>query len=310
MIILGIESSHDDTSVAILEHGKVKVLKTFSQIEIHAKYGGTIPEIASREHVNNVALVLEELKQEYDLNQIDLVAYTAFPGLIGSLQVGFLFANAIALSLNKPLFPVNHLEGHVFSAAIDEEIVYPHLALLVSGGHTQLIYKETPYSVNIIGETSDDAVGEVYDKVARKLNLGFPGGPLIDKINLNDFVSDINFSIPKTEGKYDFSLSGIKTQVINLINKYEMKNEKVPVEKIAYAFQKTIIKYLIQKTQLAIEEYQPASISLVGGVSANKELRTEFLKLHPKSIVPNLKYCTDNGAMIAKAAQIYNEKNK
>ncbi|MGZ9414358.1 tRNA (adenosine(37)-N6)-threonylcarbamoyltransferase complex transferase subunit TsaD [Mycoplasma sp. 1012] len=315
MTILGIETSHDDTSVAILKNGKILSNITFSQIKIHAKYGGTIPEIASREHVNNIAIILEEIKKIIDLNKIDYIAFTKEPGLIGSLQIGKLFAEAISLILNKPLFPINHLNGHFFSGAIDNEIIYPAISLLVSGGHTQILYAKNPKQIEIIGETLDDAVGEAYDKIARKLNLSFPGGPIIDKIYFDNigkqsqFVNNIKISKPKTEGKYDFSLSGIKTQVINIINNFENRRLSVPVEEIAYSFQKTIVDYLIEKIKMAIEEFQPNSIVLAGGVSANKHLRNEFVKLHSNSIIPKLEYCTDNAAMICKAAEILIKEN-
>ncbi|UWD33882.1 tRNA (adenosine(37)-N6)-threonylcarbamoyltransferase complex transferase subunit TsaD [Mesomycoplasma molare] len=315
MVILGIETSHDDSSLAILKEGKIIKNIIFSQINIHAKYGGTIPEIASREHVNNIALILEEIKKEIDLSEIDMIAYTKEPGLIGSLQIGFLFANALSTILNKPLIPVNHLNGHFFSGAIDQEISYPSLGLLVSGGHTQILYANSPFDIKVIGETLDDAVGEAYDKVARKLHLSFPGGPIIDKIYFDNLKNNINadeikISIPKTEGKYDFSLSGIKTQVINLINTYENKKQKVPTEKIAIKFQEIVIKYLIEKFKLAIEEFNPNSIVLAGGVSANKYLREKFKLIHKNAIIPKMEYCTDNGAMIAKASEIMLKNKK
>ncbi|WGI36552.1 tRNA (adenosine(37)-N6)-threonylcarbamoyltransferase complex transferase subunit TsaD [Mesomycoplasma lagogenitalium] len=311
MTILAIETSHDDSSIAILENNKILKNIIFSQIDIHAKYGGTIPEIASREHVNNIALILQEIKKVIKLDKIDYIAYTKEPGLIGALQVGYLFASAISLAINKPLIAINHLDGHFFSGAIDNEILYPALGLLVSGGHTQILYAENENNIKIIGETLDDAVGEAYDKVARKLNLGFPGGPLIDKEywNYSGKRTSIKLTKPKTEEIYDFSLSGIKTQVINIINNFENRKLNVPVSEIAYEFQKTVVEYLIEKFSLAIKHYQVNSIVLAGGVSANKLLRQEFLKLHKNVITPDLKYCTDNAAMIAKAAQIYLKNN-
>lgn len=308
MIILGIETSHDDTSIAILENNKIVKMITFSQIKIHQKYGGTIPEIASREHVNNVALVLEEIKKDYDLNLIDYIAYTNEPGLIGALYIGFLFASAISIALNKPLIPVNHIKGHLFSVAINQKITYPAMALIVSGGHSQLMYAKSYNDIVIVGKTQDDALGEVYDKVARKLNLGFPGGPIIDKLaqdlkNKNDLL----FSIPKTENELDFSFSGIKTQVINYINSLEQKNYQIDQGKIAYSFQQTILKYLKTKLNIAKQNFEIKTLILAGGVSANKEIRELILNMHTNSLIPELKYATDNGAMIAKAAQIYLE---
>ncbi|MGY6171740.1 tRNA (adenosine(37)-N6)-threonylcarbamoyltransferase complex transferase subunit TsaD [Candidatus Mycoplasma pogonae] len=314
MVILGIETSHDDSSVALLKNGKVIKMATFSQINIHAKYGGTIPEIASREHVNNVAIILEEFKSLPEFLEIDYVAYTKEPGLIGALHIGYLFASAISMAINKPLIPINHLYGHIFSVAIDNEITYPALALLVSGGHSQLIFIKNPLNFEIIGQTLDDAVGEVYDKVARKLDLGFPGGPAIDQLAQNlKIVSNVRFSIPKTQNLLDMSFSGIKTQVINLINHSQQKQQLINSAEIAHSFQTTIVEYLRQKLNLAIKVYQPKTIILAGGVSANKAIREMFLQQHPNALIPIMQYTTDNGAMIAKAAEVilnYEQKQK
>lgn len=299
MRILGIESSHDDTSFAILDDKKVLIQITLSQIKIHEKFGGTIPEIASREHVNNINRLLNILKENIDLKTIEYVAYTEKPGLIGSLQVGFLFASALAIALNKRLIPINHLEGHFFSVEITNEIEYPAIGLIVSGGHSQIYYVKDPYSFEVIGETLDDAVGEVYDKVARKLKLGFPGGPIIDEISKTN-KGNIKFKIPKTENEFDFSFSGIKTQVINYIN-----NEKdLDINNIASSFQDVVIEYIERKMEKVIKKYQPKSIVLGGGVSSNHELRKRLSKIHYNVLLPEQKYTTDNGSMIAMAAFI------
>ncbi|WP_033161056.1 tRNA (adenosine(37)-N6)-threonylcarbamoyltransferase complex transferase subunit TsaD [[Mycoplasma] collis] len=307
MVILGIESSHDDTSIAILKDNKIIKNIILSQIEIHKKYGGTVPEIASREHVHNIAFIFEQIKAYIELSEIDYIAYTNKPGLIGALQIGYLFAKAIAITLEKPLLPINHLMGHFFSVAIDNEIIYPALGLLVSGGHSQIILAKNSQNIEIIGETQDDAIGEVYDKLARKLNLGFPGGPIIDQIyhSLDDkFESNIKLTTPKIINEFDFSFSGIKTQVINLINNYQNKKIELPINDIVFSFQKTIVNYLLNIFKKALLKYNVKSITLSGGVSANKYLRKKFLSLHTNALVPNFEYCTDNGAMIAKAAQI------
>ncbi|EGV00449.1 tRNA (adenosine(37)-N6)-threonylcarbamoyltransferase complex transferase subunit TsaD [Mycoplasmopsis columbina] len=313
MKILGIETSHDDTSIALLEDGKILDLITISQIEIFKEFGGTIPELASREHVKNIHLILQLLLKKWNLTELDYIAYTEKPGLIGTLQIGFLFANALALSYKKPLIPINHLEGHFYSAAIDSEIKYPALCLLVSGGHTQLMYIRNPYEIEIIGQTQDDAVGEAFDKVATKLNLGFPGGPIIDKLfkNKND-NSYYKLTIPKTENDLDFSFSGLKSQVINLYRNSIDRGEKLDEVKLACSFQKTAVQYLIEQTKKAIKKYEFETLVLAGGVSANSLLREEFLKLSTKAIIPNLKYATDNGAMIAMCAyeQLKFKKNK
>ncbi|MBW0594287.1 tRNA (adenosine(37)-N6)-threonylcarbamoyltransferase complex transferase subunit TsaD [Mycoplasmopsis anatis] len=304
MKILGIETSHDDTSIAILENGKIVDMFTISQVDIFKEFGGTIPEISSREHVQNISIIHDLLLKKHDLTTIDYIAYTKEPGLIGTLQVGFLFANALSLSLNKPLIPINHLEGHFFSATITNEVKFPALCLLVSGGHTQLIYAKNYFETTIIGETLDDAVGEVFDKVSRRLNTGFPGGPAIDKI-FNLYKGDyIHFTQPHTENKYDFSFSGLKSQVLNYCNITEMKNIKLNKEQIASSFQKTAVEYLISKTKLALKEYNVNSLILGGGVSANSFLRNEFKNLHTNVIIPDMKYTTDNGAMIAQVAYL------
>ncbi|KUH47659.1 tRNA (adenosine(37)-N6)-threonylcarbamoyltransferase complex transferase subunit TsaD [Mycoplasmopsis meleagridis] len=309
MKILGIETSHDDTSIAIIEDTKVLDLITISQIDIFKEFGGTIPEISSREHVKNINLIQTILMKKYDLNEIDYIAYTEKPGLIGTLQIGYLFASALSLALNKPLMGIDHLEGHFYSNAIENKIKYPSICLLVSGGHTQILYVENPYKMKILGETLDDAVGEAFDKVSTRLNLGFPGGPIIDKISQNYQGEYIKLKNPKTINDLDFSFSGLKSNVINLYKNSIEKNQKISETQLAASFQKCVVNYLISKVKLAIKKYKFNSLVLAGGVSANKELREEFLKLSKNAIVPNLKYATDNGAMIAICAY-FKIKNK
>ncbi|WP_027121431.1 tRNA (adenosine(37)-N6)-threonylcarbamoyltransferase complex transferase subunit TsaD [Mycoplasma leonicaptivi] len=304
MRILGIETSHDDTSIALLENGQILDMWSISQIDIFKEFGGTIPELASREHVKNIAIIQELIQKKYDLATVDYIAYTKEPGLIGSLQIGFLFASALSLSLNKPLIPIDHLDGHFFSATITEKIDFPTLCLLVSGGHTQLIYAKDIFNLEIVGETLDDAVGEAFDKVSSRIGLGFPGGPIIDNLSKQYNWEYIKFSKPKTEQELDFSFSGLKTQVLNYLNQNQMKNVEVDKIQLACSFQKTAVEYLIDKTKLALQKYNVATLVLGGGVSANTELRKEFLKLHKNTIIPSLKYSTDNGAMIAQTAYI------
>ncbi|QSF13776.1 tRNA (adenosine(37)-N6)-threonylcarbamoyltransferase complex transferase subunit TsaD [Mycoplasma sp. Mirounga ES2805-ORL] len=302
MKILGIETSHDDTSIALLEDGKIIDMVTISQIDIFKEFGGTIPELSSREHVKNINVIEKIFLKKHNLKEIDYIAYTEKPGLIGTLQIGYLFANALSLALDKPLIPINHLEGHFYSCAIEQEILYPSLCLLVSGGHTQLILVNDPFDIKIIGQTLDDAVGEAFDKVSSKLGLGFPGGPIIDKIS-KDYNGEIHkFTQPKTEGKYDFSFSGLKSQVINFYHNRIQRNEKIDEYQIAASFQDCAVNYLISKVREAMNQYQFNSLVLAGGVSANSRLRKDFLALSPKAIIPNLKYATDNGAMIAMCA--------
>ncbi|AXE60853.1 tRNA (adenosine(37)-N6)-threonylcarbamoyltransferase complex transferase subunit TsaD [[Mycoplasma] phocae] len=303
MIILAIESSHDDTSFALLEDNNPLWMKTLSQTEIHKHYGGTIPEIASRLHVKNIGILVNEVKSIIDLDRIDLVAYTKEPGLIGSLHVGHMVASAIALYLNKPLLPLNHLEGHFYSAFIGKEVLYPALGLLISGGHSQLMLYSSKDEYKIIGETQDDAVGEVYDKIARKLNLGFPGGPIIDKLwqeNADKYHS--HYTIPHTENEFNFSFSGLKTQVINLINNQINRKEEIDVNKYATEFQNTVVIYLKNHLQKAIKKYQPKSIALIGGVSANSAIRKMFLEVDRTAFLPLIEYSTDNAMMIARLA--------
>lgn len=309
MKILGIETSHDDTSIAILEDNKVIALETISQVDIFKEFGGTIPEISSREHVKNINLILEILLKKYDLSTIDYIAYTKEPGLVGTLQIGYLFASAVSLAYNKPIIPINHLIGHFYSCALDNEIKYPSLCLLVSGGHTQLMLINSPIDYEIIGQTLDDAVGEAFDKVSSKLQLGFPGGPIIDKIYKNYKGEFIKFTEPNAPGEFNFSFSGLKSQVINYYHNKLQRNEKADVDQIAASFQDCAVNYLINQTKKAVLKYDVKSLVLAGGVSANSELRKRFLEISKMAIIPNLKYATDNGAMIASCAyQILKEK--
>lgn len=308
MRIFAIESSHDDTSFAILDDNKPIWMKTITQSEIHKIYGGTIPEIASRMHVKNILILLEEFKKvklnnELIFKNIDYIAYTKEPGLIGSLQVGYIVAQTMSRIYQKPILGLNHLEGHFYSAFINKELDFPVLCLLVSGGHSQImLYKEYD-EFEIVGETQDDAVGEVYDKIARKLNLGFPGGPIIDSIwKENKNLYKNHFSIPKTANEFDFSFSGIKTAVINHVNNLANKNLEINVNKIATEFQNTIVLYLKNNLQKAIKKFQPKCLSLVGGASANYAIRNMVLELHDNVYLPEMEYTTDNAMMIARLA--------
>ncbi len=300
MRVLGIESSHDDTSIALIENYRVLVHLKISQIDIHKKYGGTIPEIASREHFQNFYVLLEELKSKTNLDDVDYITYTEKPGLIGALQMGKLFAHALSKSLNKPLIPVNHLEGHIFSVLLDskEKISYPSIALVISGGHTNLYLLKSASDISLLGQTLDDAAGEVFDKVSRVLYDIFPGGPKIDEVFYkNKNLSQYKLNEPKLENKYDFSFSGYKTQIINMAK----KDQNINVDLLATSFEKSVVDFIIKKLKLAISEFKPKSIILSGGVSANKYLREEFLKLYKKALIPKMEYTTDNGAMIAAA---------
>ncbi|BAP39538.1 tRNA (adenosine(37)-N6)-threonylcarbamoyltransferase complex transferase subunit TsaD [Metamycoplasma canadense] len=303
MKIFAIESSHDDTSFAVLEDNKPVWMKTITQTEIHKLYGGTIPEIASRSHVKNINLLIDEFKNLPISKDIDYIAFTKEPGLIGSLQIGYIVANTMSLIYKKPVLGLNHLEGHFYSAFIEKELEFPAMCLLVSGGHSQILLYKNKFDFEIIGETQDDAVGEVYDKIARKLNLGFPGGPVIDKIweeNKNLYTS--HFTIPHTEKELNFSFSGIKTAVINHYNNLINKKEEININKIVTEFQNTIVLYLKKNFEKAIKIYNPKCISLAGGVSANKAIRNMILSLHNNVYLPKMEYTTDNAMMIARLA--------
>ena len=312
MKILAFETSCDETSVAVVENGK-NVLSNIisSQIDIHKEYGGVVPEIASRHHIENILPVFNEAmeKAECTLKDIDYIAVTNTPGLIGSLLVGLMFAKSLSYSNDIPVIPVNHIDGHIFSSFIENDIKLPAISLVVSGGHTNLYYINENLETELIGETLDDAVGESYDKVARILDLPYPGGPEIEKISI--FGED-TLKIKKPDvDNFDFSFSGIKTYVTNFVNREKMKNHKINKEDIAKSFQETVVKVLYDKVIKALAEKKVKTVLVAGGVSANKRLREKFKEL-PENVeihFPKFEYCTDNGAMIGAAAY-YKLKNK
>ncbi|MDD2592038.1 MAG: tRNA (adenosine(37)-N6)-threonylcarbamoyltransferase complex transferase subunit TsaD [Erysipelotrichaceae bacterium] len=311
MIILAIESSCDETAVSILKD-KTAILSAIvsSQIDTHAKFGGVVPEIASRMHIENIAIVLQEAltKADLDIENVDAFAVTQGPGLIGCLHVGVLAAKTLAWYYQKPLIPVHHLAGHIYANALIDELEYPLLALVVSGGHTELILLKQEYDFMIVGSTQDDAVGEAYDKVARVLGLPYPGGVAIDKLAQ---IGKRNYQLPtvKTQGELDFSFSGIKSAVLQLIAREKRANRELIIEDIAYAFQHNAVEQLIDRVKKAVDTYQPKHIVLAGGVAANSYLRkrmNEEYKNHEdlKLTIPSLAYCTDNATMIAVAGYI------
>lgn len=310
MKILAFETSCDETSVAVVENGH-KVLSNIisTQIDIHKEYGGVVPEIASRHHIENILPVFQEAmdKANCTLKDIDYIAVTNTPGLIGSLLVGLMFAKSLSFSHNIPLIPINHIDGHIFSNFIEENIDFPAISLIVSGGHTNLYYltKNENNSINIelLGETLDDAIGETYDKVGRIIGLSYPGGPEIDR--LAKLGSDtLKIKIPKVEG-YNFSFSGIKTFITNFVNSEKMKNNKIIKENIAASLQRVAVDILYEKIDFASKNKFFKSILVAGGVSANKGLREKFKDFEKKGLkvhFPKMEYCTDNGAMIGCAA--------
>ncbi len=308
MLILGIETSCDETSVAVVKDGKeILSNKISSQIEIHKEYGGVVPEIASRHHIKNIAAILQESLDEagLELNDMDYIAVTYAPGLIGALLVGISFAKAISYGKKLPLVPVHHLKGHIYSNFAEHDVKLPAICLIVSGGHTNIVYLDEEHRFENLGGTLDDAVGESYDKVARVMGLGYPGGPVIDKLSYEGDPDAINMPEPKVGG-YDFSFSGVKTAVINYVNKMKMKGEEFKPEDLAAAFQKRVVDILCKKAIAAAQEKGVKTILIAGGVAANSALRKELSERAKKQGIevhyPSLKLCTDNAAMISVAA--------
>lgn len=333
MLILGIETSCDDTGISIVEitptrkaiGARFNILSNTisSQIKTHAPFGGVVPNLAAREHLKNIEPCLKIALKEANkkISEIDLIAVTVGPGLIPSLLIGVHFAKTLAYKYKKPIIPVNHIEGHII-AAFNNKFSGPTIALVVSGGHTQLILIKKINDYKIIGETRDDATGECFDKVAKLLKLGYPGGPIIS-IKANEFKvknqkSEISLPRPMINHKnYDFSFSGLKTAVLYLTqkNKNKLKDEKF-IQEVCYETQQAIIDVLINKTLRAAKEYKAKTIILAGGVAANTELREQFklkienLKLGIEFLTPSKILCTDNGAMIAMAGYLNYKKNK
>ena len=302
-IILGIESSCDETSVAVVKNGREVLSNVINtQISIHELYGGVVPEIASRNHVENISPVMKEaLKQaNVTLDDIDGIACTYGPGLVGALLVGVAYAKALSYASGKPLIATNHIEGHIAANYITyKELKPPFLTLLISGGNTQLVLVKDYTRFEILGKTRDDAVGEAFDKVARVIGLGYPGGPKMDKLAK---VGTPNIELPKVHvDGLDFSFSGLKTAVINLHHKMPDINKA----DLAASFEKNVAEILIENTKKAIKETGITKIALAGGVSANSYIREEFSKLQDEKDIevyyPELKLCTDNAAMIASA---------
>ena len=305
--ILGIESSCDETSCSIVANGRKEIATIISsQIDIHKEYGGVVPEIASREHVKNITIVIEEClkKANMSMEDIDAIAITYGPGLIGSLLIGLEAAKTLSFIYNKPLVPVHHIAGHIYANSLEKEMKFPLLALIVSGGHTELVIMEDHYKFKKLGGTLDDAIGECYDKIARVIGLEYPGGPKVDKL-ASIGKPTYNLPIPLNDDSYNFSFSGLKSAVINLNHKLEQRGEEINKEDLAASFQKVAISSIINKTKKAIENYNIKNLIVAGGVAANKGLRSEVYKLGEELnidiTIPNIKYCTDNATMIAAA---------
>lgn len=316
MNILGIESSCDETSVAIISNGNLKVNLISSQ-DFHVKYGGVVPELSSRAHLQMIIPLLRQALKEtnLELGNIDIISATAGPGLIGALLVGLTFAESLSFALQKPFIPVNHIEGHIFSGFLMEgKPEFPFLCLVVSGGHTLLLIVKNETEIVKLGTTVDDAAGEAFDKVAKMLGLGYPGGPKIQKLAAVGNPAKIKFPIAKLHNKFDFSFSGLKTSVLRFLQKEYGTNISIPdndLPDIAASFEYAITKALTMNVQKALDEYSVNTISLVGGVAANESIRNEFYEIGKKYnkqvVIPSLQYCGDNAAMIAlRGFQIFN----
>ena len=309
-LILGIESSCDETAAAVIKNGRTVLSNVISsQIELHKLYGGVVPEIASRKHIEKINQVIEESLEEAEvtLEDIDAIAVTYGPGLVGALLVGVAEAKAISYATNKPLVGVHHIEGHVSANYIEHpDLEPPFLCLIVSGGHTHLVLVKAYGEYEIIGRTRDDAAGEAFDKVARAIGLGYPGGPKIDKLAKEGTKGALKFPRAHVNGaEYDFSFSGVKSAVLNHINGCKMKGEEVIPADIAVAFQDSVVDVLVTKTIEAAKEYKMDKVALAGGVASNSALRKGMKeaceKNNLKLYYPSPIFCTDNGAMIGVA---------
>ena len=314
LIILGIESSCDDTSAAILRGSKV-LSNVIANQSIHEKYGGVVPELASRAHQQNIIPVVDTAIKQAKIkkSEIDLIAYTKGPGLLGSLLVGSSFAKSLSLGLNIPLVAVNHMKAHILAHFIDQENhtipTFPFLCLTVSGGHTQIVIVKDHIDMKVIGTTIDDAAGEAFDKSAKVLGLKYPGGPLIDKYGKNGNINAFTFGKPKIKD-LNFSFSGLKTSILNQVNSSVMKNPNFINENLndlCASIQHSIITILLEKVTKAISQTNIKNIAIAGGVSANSYLRQELIKLSKKDnlniYIPKFEFCTDNAAMIAIAGK-------
>lgn len=320
-LILGIESSCDDTSAAVLLNNKILSNVTAGQA-IHEQYGGVVPELASRAHQENIVpVVVAALKQaNVTVANIQAIAYTQGPGLMGSLVVGTSFAKAFALARNIPLIPVNHMKAHILAHFIEDANpqapTFPFLCLTVSGGHTQIVKVNSAFDMEIIGKTIDDAAGEAFDKIAKMLGLPYPGGPLVDKLAKEGDENKFKFAKPRIPA-LDFSFSGLKTSVLYFLQKMEKENPNFRTEELkdlCASIQKTIVDILIEKIELAVKQTGIKQVALAGGVSANSGLRERLQDLGQKKswkiYIPPLSYCTDNAAMIAITGKMLWEEGK
>ena len=305
--ILAIETSCDETSVSIIKDGCDEISTVIlSQMDVHANYGGVVPEIASRMHIENITMVIEETltKANMTMDDITAIAVTYGPGLIGSLLIGLMAAKTLAFIYDKPLVPVHHIAGHIYANNLVKQLEFPLIALVISGGHTDLVYMKEDYSFERLGGTLDDAVGEAYDKVARVINVPYPGGPLVDKL-AHTGKDTYNLPLPLDDDSYNFSFSGLKSAVINLVHNEKQKGNEIIPENMAASFQNRVTTILTKKTLRALKELDVKNLIVAGGVAANKGLRERLTEECQKNkinlIIPEIKYCTDNAAMIGAA---------
>ena len=311
VVILAIESSCDETSAAVVVNGRTLLSNIVaSQIKSHMRFGGVVPEIASRHHVEQITQVIEEalVQAGKTMEEIDAVAVTIGPGLVGALLIGISAAKAVALAANKPLIAVNHMAGHIYANQLIEPLQFPLMALVVSGGHTELVYMPEDGQFEIIGETRDDATGEAYDKIGRILNLPYPGGKKMDELA---HIGEDVYDFPRAmihEDHYDFSFSGLKSAVINRIHNAKQKGEEIVPENVAASFQASVVEVLVEKSKRALQEYPVKQFVLAGGVAANRGLRTalqEMMQSYYPTVtfsIPPMNLCGDNAAMIGAAA--------
>lgn len=310
-LILAVETSCDETSAAVIRGGKTILSNVVSsQIDIHERFGGVVPEIASRKHVETITLIMKQAVQEsgYALKDMSAIAVTQGPGLVGALLVGIVAAKSLALALDIPLIGTHHIAGHIYANELVYELSYPCMALVVSGGHTELVLLESEGEFRVIGRTRDDAVGEAYDKVARALKLPYPGGPHIDRLAAS---AESAIPLPRAwleAGSYDFSFSGLKSAVLAVINQTRMKGQELDEAALARGFQESVIEVLVTKALHAVREFGAKQLLLCGGVAANQGLRVALTAKCEAETIPLLippgSLCTDNAAMIGAAAQL------
>lgn len=314
--ILAIESSCDETSVSIIKNGKEDISTVINtQIEVHKKYGGVVPEVASRLHLENITIVINECLESANmkLEQIDAFACTYAPGLLGSLLVGVEATKALSLIYKKPLIAVNHMMGHIYANMIGNDLEYPLLSLIISGGHTDLILMKNENDFEYLGQTLDDAIGEAYDKVARILSLPYPGGPNVEKYALK---GNPTYKMPNilNDESFNFSFSGIKSHINNLVHNEQQRGNEIRKYDIARSFQDCVTSHLVDKTKKALTKYNLKTLIISGGVASNSHIRNSLKdmcdSINVKMYMPEKKYCTDNAAMIGAAAYILYKNKK